>query len=217
MMDHPESLDIVFGMPLFRYHKDPTELKAIANEKYLRNKSIPVHGTPSNWDCQLTTDFENSQANIYSHMYDDIMKDFARDVGIGPNGRAEMHESWLNYYAKGENQEEHDHLPAFYSGIHYLQFNPDEHQAIQFANPMHQLFNCIYTCSAACRDEEDITDHYQFSRQWWWPEDVEEGDIIIFPSFLKHRVVSNESDEVRMSLAFNINTIKGTSRRIYCK
>ena len=45
---------------------------------------------------------------------------------------------------------------------------------------------------------------------------LSEGDIIIFPSFIRHRVLKQETDEVRITSSFNINTINGSARRVFC-
>ena len=45
--------------------------------------------------------------------------------------------------------------------------------------------------------------------------EAKEGDIVIFPSFLKHRVNKQMTDVPRITCSFNINTIKGSTRRVY--
>ena len=37
---------------------------------------------------------------------------------------------------------------------------------------------------------------------------IEEGDLVIFPSQLEHMVPKSESDEIRITIAFNIKIIK---------
>ena len=44
---------------------------------------------------------------------------------------------------------------------------------------------------------------------------LKEGDVIIFPSFLRHRVNKSETDVPRITCSFNINTIKGSTRRVF--
>lgn len=205
--------EIVFGVPLFRYYLDPTELKSKALKKFEQTRGFPIHETPGGWDCELQTDFDNSMANLYHHHYDDIMAQFTKDVGL-KEGAAMIHESWVNCYGKGHNQEEHDHLPSFYSGIHYIKYNPEVHEAVHFLNPLFQLYNCTYTLSSqVCRGDNALQEH-PFSRQWMLPE-VKEGDIILFPSFIRHRVNKQETEELRITASFNINTIKGSTRRVF--
>jgi predicted 2-oxoglutarate/Fe(II)-dependent dioxygenase YbiX len=42
----------------------------------------------------------------------------------------------------------------------------------------------------------------------WGPQSyvtVEEGDLVIFPSFFEHRVARQTTDELRVTLSFNFN------------
>ena len=81
-------------------------------------------------------------------------------------------------------------------------------------NPLFQLYNCTYTLSSqVCRGDNALQEH-PFSRQWMLPE-VKEGDIILFPSFIRHRVNKQETEELRITASFNINTIKGSTRRVF--
>ena len=109
------------------------------------------------------------------------------------------------------NQEEHDHLPSFYSGIHYIKFT--DHEAVHLMNPLFQMYNMIYNSGVRGSDEDALSAH-PFSRQYCCPE-VKEGDIIIFPSFIRHRVNAVNSGDARISVAFNINTIEGSTRRVF--
>ena len=200
--------EIMFGVPLFRYHLDPSEIKELIERKYKDSDGLPLNETPGGWDCTIKTDFDISTQNIYTHFYDGIMEQFSIDVGL-KTSKAMIHESWSNYYTGGMNQEEHDHLPSFYSGIHYIKFNSD-HEAVHLMNPLFQLYALTY---ASCGDDDVLSTH-PFSKQYVCPE-VKEGDIIIFPSFIRHRVNGVSVKEPRISVAFNINTIEGSTRRVF--
>ena len=41
-----EKADFVFGIPLFRYWKDPTELRQIAEQKYKTWEDYPINDSP---------------------------------------------------------------------------------------------------------------------------------------------------------------------------
>ena len=47
--------------------------------------------------------------------------------------------------------------------------------------------------------------------------DVVEGDLIIFPSHLKHCVRKNNTKNLRMTISFNINKIAEDTRRVFAQ
>ena len=47
-------------------------------------------------------------------------------------------------------------------------------------------------------------DHNQYNSELWWWLPSEEGRLYIFPSWIKHLVEPNMSDEERISISFNI-------------
>lgn len=197
----------IFGVPIYRYYLDPTEIKKYAEEKFSKNRDLPLDGTPPGWGCTLRTEFESSHRNVYKDYYNDVMRQFTVDVGIS-EGRCNIYETWLNYYeGPGHFQEEHDHLPGFYSGIHYIKFNPEIHSQTQFVNPLHQLFTFM-------NGDEQFGEQDDCTKQFWAP-DAKEGEVIIFPSFLRHSVPVSNNPDVRITLAFNINTVKGSTRRVF--
>ena len=47
--------------------------------------------------------------------------------------------------------------------------------------------------------------------------DVVEGDLVIFPSHLKHFVKKNNTRDLRMTISFNINKIAEDTRRVFAE
>jgi len=85
---------------------------------------------------------------------------------------------WYNVYGKGQEAKLHDHSGASFSLVHYLKYEKSEHQAIEFVDKLNVK---------------------RFS-----PE-IEEGDIIMFPSNMRHRVEPSKSNKLRVSLAMNVS------------
>lgn len=42
----------------------------------------------------------------------------------------------------------------------------------------------------------------------YWTETPQEGDLLVFPGELEHRVLSNDSTDVRISVAFNVCPVR---------
>lgn len=103
-------------------------------------------------------------------------------------------QSWANYTKPGQYHHRHAHPNSFISGCIYIAakgdkiyFYKDQYQQIKVPTENFNPYN---------------------SESWWF--EVNEGDVIIFPSSLTHMVETLGNDkEERISIAFN-TFLKGT-------
>lgn len=98
-------------------------------------------------------------------------------------------QSWTNYTENGQYHHKHSHPNSFVSGVFYIQsdkekdkiyFYRDGYQQIKFPPSEWNIWN---------------------SESWWF--EVGTGDLVLFPSSLTHMVQTVESEQTRISLAFN--------------
>tara|TARA_R110000764_G_scaffold82495_1_gene162803 strand:- start:60 stop:695 length:636 start_codon:yes stop_codon:yes gene_type:complete len=113
-------------------------------------------------------------------------------------------EPWYNVYGKGQKADQHEHMTCDFSAVHFLKFNPEVHEPIRFIHP--ELSKTKYLS----RFKPQIVDNLgTCTRQSYYKEhfvpDIYEGDLIIFPSELQHLVWKNQSDETRVTIAFNFS------------
>jgi hypothetical protein len=196
----------IFPTRLYKYYLDPTELKEHMLKRYDSFKEHSTNGTPSEWTCNLRTEFHGAFPHKYREAYADIMHEWKDEMGF--YGRPSIDEIWLNAYEKENFQEPHSHLPGFYSGIHYICFDPEEHTGTTFQNPMEQLYTFMFNPdSLDIEKNEHVLEGFDI--------DVEEGDIILFPSHLRHYVRRNTSKHLRMTISFNINRVDEDTRRVF--
>lgn len=116
----------------------------------------------------------------------------------------EIDDIWLNVYANGEYQEEHTHLTpdifiprSHFSCIHYLQFDSEKHVPVTFVDPIDTLrYNTLEM------ESNQYTDR--------WSPKVNEGDLLMFPTYLKHFVEKSNPtpDKPRISVVFNIRILR---------
>lgn len=100
------------------------------------------------------------------------------------DGKLFVDGSWLEVAEKGMYHEVHNHGQIGLSAVCYLQYDPKIHTPISFISPFNNFFNgSLIKCSL---------------------EKITEGIIIVFPSFLQHFTYPNESEELRISLSFNM-------------
>lgn len=101
-------------------------------------------------------------------------------------------QSWANYTKSGQFHHKHAHPNSFVSGCVYIAAKGDK----------------IYFYRDGYQQIKLPTDNWNpYNSDSWWFE-VNEGDVILFPSSLTHMVQTVDGEE-RISIAFN-TFLKGT-------
>tara|TARA_B100000902_G_C27318321_1_gene922692 strand:- start:4784 stop:5386 length:603 start_codon:yes stop_codon:yes gene_type:complete len=101
----------------------------------------------------------------------------------------EYESSWIAKFEKNNYAHIHSHRYSDISGAYYFK-TPEGGGDIFFHTPI----------------------AYQEASRWWMherePLQPKEGMLILFPGWLRHGVVTNTSDESRMSISFNVKLSK---------
>ena len=101
-------------------------------------------------------------------------------------------QSWLNKTKPGESHHSHFHPNSYLSAVLYISCLPKDY--IIFENRLHGAFNNIEF------PKKKLTEFNSNS----WAQTVVKGDLVIFPSWIRHHVGVNETEnEDRISLSFN--------------
>ncbi|MGE4616641.1 MAG: 2OG-Fe(II) oxygenase family protein [Gammaproteobacteria bacterium] len=99
---------------------------------------------------------------------------------------------WANISAPGASHGMHSHPNNFLSGVYYLQTRADA-DTVNFHDPRSQSGIIRPPVTELTRENTDqvvVT--------------VNDGTLLIFPSYLQHSVEPNGSEEPRISVSFNI-------------
>lgn len=99
-----------------------------------------------------------------------------------------MTQSWVNYTNKGEYHQGHVHPNSFISGVFYFSVDED---SIEFDNPVMPQITV------------NVNESHPFNFNSY-SLNVEDGDCVIFPSYLRHGVSITKKQHTRISIAFNI-------------
>ena len=95
--------------------------------------------------------------------------------------------SWFTKFKKGNYGHVHHHSDTDLSGVYYYKTNGDDGDLFfQPPNPHLDTSKCY----------KNISDS--------WVHKPMEGKIIIFPGWIRHGIKTNSTDNIRMSLSFNI-------------
>lgn len=101
------------------------------------------------------------------------------------------HNGWANVNKKGDWNSTHNHPNSHWSGCYYVQA-PNKSGVISFFDPRPHI-NMLDS-------GYPMLDIFRQAPQDIEPED---GLTVIFPSWLQHQVTTHESDNERISIAFN--------------
>lgn len=198
----------IFSVPIYKFkvtnHK---KIKQEFIQEFLENKGF----TPNNPVLNLESDYFDGAKKLDSEKYlsyyrKDLDK-FQDKAGFNKTSKfgkaADWHEDvhmWYNITSYGSQQEIHQHCGGFptviYSAIHFLIYDKEKHRPTAFFNPLYESL-----VPATHPSNDYLPDDW--SDRIWFPE-VEEGDMIIFPSYLKHAVEFQQSEELRATIALNI-------------
>ena len=100
--------------------------------------------------------------------------------------------AWMNINPKGGFNAPHTHPGAHWSGVYYVnqpEVSDDTSGMIEFLDPRSDLPNWRLLKAQSFRPKKKIR--------------PQAGEIILFPSYLVHWVYPNETNEDRVTIAFN--------------
>ena len=104
-------------------------------------------------------------------------------------------QSWLNYTETNQFHHNHCHANSYVSGVFYISANK-EFDRIKFYKTGYQPIQL------------QVSKYNIFNSDSWWYA-VQTGDVVLFPSSLRHGVDSKKGTNSRISLSFNV-FFKGT-------
>ena len=117
----------------------------------------------------------------------------------GLSGSVYLENSWFSVNRQGSYHDPHCHIPSIWSGCYYVQSNVDQDAKISFLNNNHYS-NWPFV-------QKLVANEYNSSSTTF---SVETGTLLIFPSYILHKVEQQLSSNDRITIAFNFNS-KGES------
>ena len=101
--------------------------------------------------------------------------------------------SWMSKTDPGGYSQMHMHKNSFYSGVYYFNEYDNDSSALEFETPL-----------TAYADFQLIPTEFNMMNSNSWKIWPEKNLLVLFPSYLRHGVLHNKSNETRYSLAFNV-------------
>lgn len=116
-------------------------------------------------------------------IWDEFLEPQIRPLIEGTNTK--LQDIWAQQYIDQAGFSAHRHQPVGYSAVLYASFDPEVHSATTLFRPF-----------------VDPNDHRN-TQDCYTPE-VEEGDILVFPSWMMHQAIQSNSKVPRTIIAFNL-------------
>ena len=124
---------------------------------------------------------------------EELAKEPFKDLYPGRKGEFKMNNMWININSKFSSNDLHFHPRSDLSGCFYLKNNSNGE--IYFEDP--RIMTRINEV-----DDMTIQNELTFVNVHYNPV---QGQILFFPSWLRHKVGYNENDSDRISIAFNLS------------
>jgi len=144
-----------------------------------------------------TTDYWETKILLHEDLpqfWDEILeciKHYSNETSIHVNFEALSMHYWTQDYKEGDSHDIHAHGCPGISGIYWVRAN-EAAGSVRFytPNPYTELGNWNDEMSPHARSMVDV-----------FPE---KGKLVLFPSYLKHRVMPSGPNAVRTAIAFNV-------------
>ena len=181
-----DNLRSLFATPLLQSYL-PVQDKIL---KFVESQEFTYHG-----NGYITSEdlLDYPQMHVVRDCISDRVKEFVYgDCGISDKMKIELVSSWANLHKKGDFAQVHVHYNSIISGVWYLTTTPKTGKLVVHAD--YKLFGNLLDFPRRVYNEFN-GDQYAFTPQ--------NGDLLLFPSTMKHSVKVNNCDNERISLAFN--------------
>lgn len=208
-------LDNLFPTPLFRTKLYPDDIEILKNDIISNHKKYTDSG---NINHEMLSNGENAFTNLETNekyfsfierineiVGNSLKKIYCYDNDIEPYICA----LWSTCCCPGESGEDHYHSNSYFSGTFYpFDETPSE---IMFYSPTHE--------KTTLNINANVTE-WNYINSTSYTIKPQKCDLIFFPSYLKHKVLKNNTNIVRYSLAFNVflkGNLKAQTGNLYLR
>lgn len=174
--------DYMFYVPIYHYAvRDWENKKTSLMELYNR---IDRNLERKDDDSVITNYHKDSLSMIesISEIFTDEINLFCGKV----QSRFKLACAWFELTDKHAYHSMHNHGCTGYSSVCYIKYNSDEHKPTHFMSPFPNFLTGL---------------------QLTYTPEVDEGSIIFFPSYISHFTEPNLSDENRLIVSFNLQSV----------
>lgn len=197
----PMNTEIWWGTPVWFYDISPEDidtniLEQECYEVMKKEKGVVksnINGWQSNSFTSIREDTPTINKLIKLVMYKALF--VFEDYGIRSDHKCVFNNAWININKKGASNVTHIHPESIISAVFYIKCNINSGKLYLENDLAKSFINNLFLK----RDNLYSYDNIEYT--------LVKGRLIFFPSWVPHGVRINESDEDRISIAFNIGRI----------
>ena len=202
------TLHNLFSVPILHYSIG----NWIENKNKIMNALPNHHGNYLHGEDSLNglyTDYKRVSSEgsntlpSYAGIVIDIIKPYLKDfsnqivmegsdcqstVGNQKQVNIQFTDMWYQTEMYGSSHGIHNHGPLGWSSVIYVDYDPKVHTSTQFLSPFNNIWN---------------------GNLIYFQPPIEEGDMIIFPSYIAHQALPNSSKLPRTVISYNIKGNNG--------
>jgi len=179
-------------------------LSDISYNYNLKNSNCTWWGVNTD-EKKPATDLEGLKKINYDKIipiYEKCLNDYNKE-NLNIKHEVKIDDIWYVAYDKGKEASIHQHANGGnnenFSCIHFFKFDPKLHNSVTFCNNR-RVINRYYT-----KKDAKFKDIDYFNEEF--TPDVVQDDLIVFTSETYHRVKKNESEELRITICFNVKLV----------
>jgi len=191
-------IEWLFPTPIYVHQGNINETFLIQDEI---KKALPeakkedTWDKPEGWEDDVQTNIGHRWHTIRDYNLNNLdayikkhTKIYVEQLDPFMNNDTFLSHSWFNITGRGQSQEWHAHSDSFISGCYYYQSNGEDGR-FMIRNPVNFTQKGFFPAGKQC-----------FEKVYYTPKP---GMLILFPGWLDHRVEVNNTDDERISIAFN--------------
>jgi len=151
------------------------------------------------WNCNVRSSMYSKLNKIipYHVLLDDLndhVNKFIKELHPKKLIEHNIHNIWCNKYEQGEYQEIHNHIsPKCHLSFSYMLKLPKDSGDFLLKNPIYDKW-----------PTNDFDKMFELEYTEYYKPELEQGSIVIFPSWADHLATPNRSNESRVTIAGNI-------------
>ena len=163
------------------------EKTKLNNQDSMRNNGLCSYNTVRD----LHTWNELSQYTTFLNQH---LLTYWNELNYDMKRQPTIFEMWANVYNEGDFIDFHNHSPIAITVSFYLK-KPKNSGDIVFENPLETLLK---------HQPIDYSNIDNYGSWFSHKVNVEEGDVVMFPGYLKHKTTPNQSNDTRIIIGANV-------------